>query len=96
MSRKACARRGRPLLHPRCGPDLEGTGRDRVNDFGAEREVQLIRGRDNDALVAGEAQLLADVEEAFDLLSHAPHGLNVAELVDAARHGDVLPHSHIG
>ena len=49
-----------------------------------------VGGGQDHALVAGEAPLGADVEEALDLLVHAAHRLHLPVLVDRAGDGDRL------
>ena len=65
-----------------------GTGLDHIL---AQHQMLDIRLRDQHALRSGQAALLANVEEALDLLVDAADGLNFAVLIDRSGHRQILP-----
>ena len=78
------------LVHGAHGVDVELAVGDRLDDILAQHQAVDVAFRDDDALRAGQPLLLADVEEALDLVRCAADGLDLAVLVDRAGDGDAL------
>src|SRR5689334_21420077 len=78
------------LLDAGHGPDVELAAADGVEDVFAEHQVFDVRGGDEYALRARQAEDTAHVEEALDFFVHAADRLNVAFLIERSGDGNIL------
>ena len=74
------------------GKAAGGTG---LDDVLAQHQMLDIRLRDQDALRPRQAALLANIEEALDLLVDPADRLNLAMLVHRSGHRQILPQRHV-
>ena len=84
-----------PLRRSIDGVEVELASRDCLRDVVAQDEVRQVCARYQNSLRPVQASSRAEVEEPLDFGADAADGLHLAELVDAARHGDALIDSHV-
>ena len=69
---------------------MEPAVRDGLDHVRPQDEMLGVRLRDQNALLAGEAAAVADIEKTLDLLVDAADGLHLAMLIDRTGNGDIL------
>ena len=88
FARRQAGQQLEALIDARDGMHMEAAGLDGSHHLVVQHQVAHVRGRDDHALIAGEAPRLAELEEALDLVVDSADGLHIAMLVDRAGDGE--------
>lgn len=75
---------------------VKPTFSDRGNQLRAKHQVLDVRSRNDDTLIARQAPLATDVEEAFDLVVDAADRLHITALVHRSSDRESLSDRHVG
>ena len=79
------------LIHFFDRKDLKAAFTTRAHHVFPQHEIPRIGSWNDHALRAGKAEVSARVEESLDLFGHRTNRLDVSQLVDGSRHGQILP-----